>query len=155
MRKERIAEIVFLAENPSENAFLLRFEGRNLRYLSPDWLSTGAILVKAFKRGEKLKEKPEVFVNPGVRLERLQSEQIRELTKAEYVLNQVREKPVFSTFEEFLNILPLKTDGIRIDVVFKEAPIRPTAKVSECKIDSLDQAITIINFRKDEISNAG
>ncbi len=155
MRKEASVEIVFLRENTNEDPFLLRFDGKHLRYLSPDLLSTGAILVKAFKRLSMLYDHTDVFVNPGVSLENLPPERSNDLFQTEYVLRQVKKEQKFSDFELFLNMLPLNDDSIRIDLVFENSPMKPRGIVAECGIDSVDQAITIINFRKDEVSNAG
>ncbi len=111
--------------------------------------------MKAFKRLHKLNDQSEVFVNPGVHLKKITQEQLENLLHAEYVLIQSHSPPQFSVFEKFLNALPVDSSEVRIDGVFMDATIKLKGATFECNVDSLEQAITIINFRKDEISNAG
>ncbi len=155
-RKNNNAEVFFLAPNEKNRLlFKIVFSGEKLRYLSPDWLSSGALLVKAFKKYKKNEEnmhkKDIMFVNPGVHVHLFNEDKIDEFQFSNPIFVE-GDKLELDKFNTFLNLDLTNKITITFDFISKNINPLFFTNYKQIAVESFSQTITIINFRIDNYS---
>ena len=146
-RKQNSLIITFFEEQTNEY-FSLEFVGEKLRYLSPDWLSSGALIVKAFKKriNTSHSKKEKIFVNPGVFLY-YQDLISKKLPLIEFYFV----KGTNFEIKKLIRLLNTNTisDNSIVGLIPEDFSNYSLNRKESIIVESFSQAITIMNFSLD------